>query len=541
MTIGARVELGVRAGFPTTTTCKLVVASLADGDVVITGSWGTSTITAANMVAIGSPVVGYVGSIEITGLSSLTRYTYSAVQGSKTASGSFMTAPGDRDDFSLFFAGCDCNTIYNNPDNVAYPGHVTGIWDVVRDYAQNGDLPTVGVFFVDDIGYVDYYRGDDTANTGLAVTNLTSGPASAASIKDYAIAYMSNLGMLGHATTAPTNRYVAWGRDEDRAWCSQNLNVFPQWGDHEFVNDIGILYPTASATPISVDGFSVTPAAIFAAGKAAWDAFMGPLQPAVFNAADSNGWGAALGCVNLVAPDRITNANGTWVAGSDTGVPTTFFGTNQITSILSYLESSTKPFNLFGMSNSLRNMTNTKTTSSSGGQHPMDEICNTEYLRMFRTTGLSPKSIMDNASANGLNGVSVLLHSDYHHACVKHHAATLNGSALAENFWSVYVGTVSGSTNFTMPVAEGVSYNGTTLEWDSGWTSPNNDYAGMRVDVYGSRSRPELHVTLIDANGGTMWSGKWLARSSNEALNITYEVPQLLGTSSKATSNSGAS
>lgn len=535
MTTSAQVQLGVRTGYATETSCKIVVASLADGDVTITGSWGTTTITAANMVAIGA---GFVGNTTITGLSSFTRYNFTATQGAKSTSGSFMTAPAVRDDFSLFFAGCDSHKLTGNG------GNVTGFWNKVHDYAVNGALETAGVFFVDDHGYVDRCVVDDTAGTGLAVSDTTNGVQYNANVADYAIGYMAFLGMLGDTEQDA----VAWGRDSDRVWCNQNLNYLPQWGDHEFMNDFGFVCNAGTAAPISGINPTKSGADVFAAGKAAWDAFFKPLMPTPLDG--GYGWAMSLGCVNLIAPDGITNATGDWDVGTEIpsdagGQIGTLFGDTQIDAILAYVNANPKPFNLFGIGYGIRYLEAYSTPGASGvfshgSQGAMYNHVLTEYQRLF--TGdpavANPQpSLMKSNYTNGVAGSTILLHGDYHHACVLHHQKAAYADNLAENFYSVHLGTINGSTNFSMPLAEGASYDGTTLEYTSGWTNStpgNHNYAGMRIDVYGSRSRPELYVTLMDSTGATMWAGKWMARSSNEALDTSYEVPSMVGTSVSA-------
>lgn len=535
MTTGAQVELGVRAGYADATSCKIAVASLVAGDITVSGSWGLATFV-FTPAAIGT--AGYTGGTIITGLSPFTRYSYTVTQGSKSSSGSFMTAPGDADDFSIFFVGCDCNTVFNDP---AGGGHVTGFWNEIRAYAQNGALPTAGLFFVDDHGYVDYCKADDTGYTGLKIAGGL-GPAQNGAATDYAVAYICNLGMLGNGA----DPYIAWGRDEDRVWCNQNINYLPQWGDHEFINDFGwdSNYNTSPSTLVYGGTSSATNLQIWTGGKAAWDAFMTPLMPPLL--AGGYGWAYAMGCVNLIAPDGITNCNGMWSHGTNTpqvgvgsGEPTVLFGNTQIDAILGYLNTpaNQKPFNLFGMANSIRYLSSTVTVYQSGAQHPIYDHILPEYQRLFTADPAvaNPQpSLMKNNATNGINGVTVLLHGDYHHACVMNYSKPAYTDNLAENFYSVYLGTISGSTNFTMPIAEGTTFNDTTLEYDSGWINPQHDYAGLRVDVYGSKSKPEIHIHLLNMAGNSVWSRKWYAKSGNQPVPLPHQLPGSIGTSRKS-------
>lgn len=535
MTTGAQVQLGVRTGYATGTTCKISVASLDAGEITVSGSWGVTTfpITPA---AVGEVTVGYTGSAEITGLDEFTRYTFTVTQGAKSSSGSFMTAPGQRDDFSLFFASCDNNTTHGSP-------YTTGFWDKVHEYVASGALPTVGVMFVDDHGYVDGNRADDTAGTGLMVSGapLGKGAHYYGLVSDYAIAYMCDLGMLQDTE----NPYVAWGRDADRVWCMQNLNYLPQWGDHEFTNDFAFDYNKLTATVVG--NTSVSGIAVWAAGKAAWDAFMQPLMPPVFSG--SYGWAASYGCVNLIALDSITHGDGTWnrtdLPGVGTAVINSMFGATQIDALLTWLNTpeNQRPFNLFGMCNSVRYLTDNFSVTpgavnyivyNCGAQHPIYDHCLPEYQQLVTATGNTPPSLMDNPATNGLTGATIWLHGDIHHAAVTHHKKAAYTGNAEENFYSVVLGTISGSTNFNMPIAVGESFGGTELVADSGWTNPEHNYAGTRIDVYGSKSKPELHITLMDSTGATMWAGKWYAKSSNEPVGLAYSLPRHAGTSCKA-------
>lgn len=540
MTTRSQVKIGVRPGYATTTSCKLAICSLYPEDVVVAvngvaqpavtlAAVGTDRATPVTFNGASTSTAGYAGSINITGLQPFTRYSYTVTQNGNSESGSFMTAPRATDDFSLFFGGCDNNT------NLG--GSPTGFYDKIMDYIQNGALPTVGMLFVDDLGYVDGSLVDDSAGTGHTTTGAAAATQNwkTGGVYNYALAYMGNLGLLQNTG----NAYVAWGRDSARVFCSQNMNLWPQWGDHEFVNDIGWDAPTNSVSIPS--GGTVSYATLFANGKAAWDALIKPLQPPSLGTPDTaaNHWGFTLGPVAIVAPDGITNGNGTWdraTVGVGSGEPTVVFGNNQIDDVLNFLNTSGAAFNLIGLMHSVRYLSPVVGVYQQGAQHPLYNHILPEYQRLFTAIGNTPKSVMDNPKTNGVQGVTVCLHGDYHHACVlRHQAAAYTGNA-AEQFYSVHNGTTNGSTNFSWPNAyspQGTLYDGKTyVEYESGWvntTGLNHNWAGLRIDVYGSKPQKEMHVIPMNAAGAEVWHGRFVERSSNTTFSAGYELPVEVG------------
>jgi hypothetical protein len=552
MTIGAQVAIGVRPGYATASTCKMIVASLANRDVTINCNGVNYVVAMTRTDTDGSPATpaGYTGYTTITGLSAFTRYTYTVTQtgNSGSSSGSFMTAPNANSDFSFFFSGCD-----NGLSSAAG----TGFWNKVHDYALNGALPTVGHVFVDDHGYVAEMNVDDTGYSGLKTSSI-SGAYVNGRVFDYALGYIAALGMLGNTGSAP----VAFGRNADRIWCNQNLNYIPQWGDHEFANDIGWDFPVMWASPPTtcLPASVATGATMFTSGKAAWDAFHLQLQPPSRGSgissldATANHWGLTWGCVNIVAPDGFTNANGQWnhgngATGGLTGsYPSVLFGSNQIKDCLNFLNNSPQPFNIWGMCYGIRYLDNTSTVYSSGTQHPIYDGVLAEYQQLFTAIGNTPKSVMDSNQTNGNSGVTVTVHGDYHRQMVTHNQKAAYTGNSAENFYSVWNGTTNGSTNFPFaqsgvtngtvtpgvaPTAgSGYSYGGTTLTYNSAWVQPSapgtgHRWGGCRIDVYGSKPQKEMHIVLMDELGTEMWHGRWLERSSNEVVPVDWVMPSI--------------
>lgn len=522
MPIGSVLPLGVRTGYATGTTCSIVVASLVAGDITITGNFTTKVITPVQVgtdgTVAGKTYAGYVGSGSITGLQAFTRYTYTATQGGNSVTGSFMTAPLANSDFSFFFGSCDNNT--------SYSGSPTGFYNIIEEYIKTGQLPTVGILFVDDLGYVDLNRVNDS--TSGHYVNNSFGAYYNAKIYDYALGYMSGLGMF----SSTTDNYAKWGRDSSRVYCTQNMNLWPQWGDHEFVNDIGWQYPTDDVTTV-IGNTGIRMNEIFLAGKSAWNSFIAPLQPPFIRNLDNTGnasggsnsttaanhWGFTLGCVSIMAPDMITHSNG---SANSTVDPTVVYGSNQIKDCLSFLDTSASKFNILGLAHSIRYLEALPgVTSFNGAQHPLFNHILPEYQQFFTAVGNPVKSIMDNPKTNGFQGVTCVLHGDYHHANVTQNK---NGN---ENFYSVCIGTINGSLNFDF-VTGITAYGGTNIIYDSLWAEGAHNYAGVRVDVYGSKAMKEMHVILFNASGVEVWHGRFIERSSNESLPTSWSRPSVI-------------
>lgn len=584
------IPIGIRVGYDSGTSCAVVASSLTSGNMTLVcegvtyGPFAPSAVGADRGTPDQSGGVtacyNYAFSVTTSGFSPLTRHTFtvSQVGNSGSVSGSFMTKPSATSDFSFFFGGCDAT--YSTGGDSTGDGNNHGGWNIIQQYVQNGALPTAGIIFVDDHGYVDgnyvndenyavgYYSaaggwGYDIDATWASYSNVngsgrrhsSSYQTAAATHKqyDYALGYMSMLGMFGSdhnrkfALSNPalgsqtTSIATIIGRDPSRVYCCQNLNYWPQFGDHEFGDDIG--WDNVTSTNAN-----------WVPGKAVWDAFMGPLQPPKFNAANGNAWGMTLGCVTLIAPDGITNANGMWGTNRSTITPTTVqpytpvagelpnivYGASQINDILTYVDTQAKPFTVFGMMNSIHYpyppsnipLGGYSSVFECGAQHPIADLIPSEYNQWYRnnsTIQASPLSIMANPKTNGIAGVTLNLHGDYHRSMVVKNHAPAAGNLLAELTYSVGLGTINGSSNFRVPatVAQGSDLTGYTLikYLSQGWDNTTHKYHVMRVDVYGSKAVRELHVILMDETGAEMWHGRWLERSSNEVVPVTYSAP----------------
>lgn len=499
-------------GYATGSTCKILVITLNDPTSDPVSVTVNGTTTEVSLTARGSPTVCWTGVHTVSGLSEFTRYSWSVTQGVNSDSGGFMTTPAWRDDWMFVFAGCDPASGYSS----AATHLQSGAWYDIYTRVQASTYPCVGMFFVDDLGYVDSREIDDTANTGLATGGV---PQTTLALNDYLIAWCSFFGMLGSSNVAdldtgdPLSRRVWYPRETHRAWCRKNLNWWPQWGDHEFSNDIG----WDNDSPVVTAGSNArwtTYATVDGAGKDAWDVLLGLIQPPSSGVLDTvaNHWVMRVGCVTLAAPDAITHSDAAIVEATPypTTAITTMFGANQIDDTLNAIHSAQGAFTFMGLGNSLRYPTSntaTLTEFSSGAQHPIYDHCTGEYQRIFTRTnyGADPASLMASNNTNGVGGNLICLHSDYHrgHCYLMKKASYLNNNA--ENFYAVGVGTVGGTTNFPVQdvnAADAVGETAADVEVISAGTA--NAYGGnpvfwnLIVTVLGSRSPEECYVRLGD-------------------------------------------
>jgi hypothetical protein len=504
----------VRPGYATDTTCKIGVWSTTAGSVTLSVGGYTDTQSLIGFPS-GNPVVYYYH-FTATGLNEFVQYDFTVTHSADdNASGKCYTAPSETDDFAFHFYSCD------NPGN--HQAHISGFHEHIHDYALNGDLPLVGIMAVDDLGYVDAMNVDDSEADGTGVANPDGVAPPSCTAGDnrkqaYAIAYMCAWGML----TGTTNNLnlKAFGNDLHRHWNQENINIWPQWGDHEFTNDLGFEGTTLDAGANQ---------SLYNDAKAAWDVFYGGIQPPTFSAY-SNGWGFELGAAYLSALDNITNGQGTTFVNGGTDL-TQYLGITAITDYLSAVEAAQKAFNINGMQFGIRYLDNeanvTSKSDNGAAQHALYNHQRTEYQRLFTQELQDPPSLMDNDYTNGALGIWLGLHGDWHRAKVEHHEAAAYTSNLAENFYDITMGTNNGSFNFGMNAAIKTAYDAgdpmpptasgdqvaqtTTMEYlGKDWETTTSaidatndiypEFWGLRIEVYGSRYPKEMHVILLGAN-----------------------------------------
>lgn len=505
----SRMPFALRFGYSNGSTIEVVAHSLSSSNVSINVS-GVGTTLFSAMAQLGTDS-GSTANTEamfyeaktISGLSPLTQYSYTATQDGNTLTGTFYSAPTSEDsDFSFFAGTCD---------NIESLGGVpAGMYTHIRDYMENGALPTVGLLHVDDhYGYMDWNAADDGTHSVAGAAAYQSGE-----VYEYAVGASAALGLLDEGG----NAYCTAGHNVDRQFVYNNLPVWPQKGDHDSgVDDMGW-----GVNPAGVG----LPTTQYTNSKVVWDAILEPLQPPPVDGSNSEAWGFAVGPVYIAAVDAITNGTGD---GSSSAAPTTVLGTTQIDSVLTAMDN-TSPFKILGMANGIRYLSATK-TNQNGAQYPLS-LHAAEYARLFTASGNPTKSLMDNDNTNGVNGTMLVVLGDYHGLKFQYNkkAGTLN-----EWFYSINLGTLTGATNFKVVPAT-TEYDGSTVEYSDGPAvhATTNDYWCVRFDVYGSRYPKELHAVAIDKNGDEVFSRKFVHR-----ITMNDGVPVSTATFDKKVSMSG--
>ncbi len=532
------MAVGLQAGYATQSTCKILVVSNTLDDVIVScnGQKYVAVMAVAGDAALdpeydvlgdtsfrppgsllkeyGITEACFTGAVEVTGLSPFTRYSVSAKVGGDVASISFMSAPSEDDDFTLFIGTCiSSNGHINNPTGSGQDGMFT----YMQDYAANpGNLPIAGFFCIDDHLYIDRLREiiDDKADTGhfrcSRKYNGIGDPVTTG-VEDhdynYALAYLIPFdGFLSHNELSGNAKAAQTGA---RAWAYKNLNWMCQWGDHEFNNNIGLFNEAATYEPF------------YSKGKNAWDAFTGQLTPPRINTNNSAAWSATYGPVQLIAPDRVTNAN------DPTGSNGPLLGASQIADIKGAIGADPAPFKIMLMASSIRNMN----VAGKGPQEPMWNMgsgSKAEYQNLFTDAG----GMVDLSNANGFSFLTC--HGDWHvGAAIKNENTD---GVNPEDFYSLYAGTMNGSsngTNWDDAFAVGDSYEGSIFVYFDDTTSDpvtnppaRKDYWVVQIEVFGSRSPKQMRVSLINKAKMSQAFTGWWEQGQAGNLPVVPHVPR---------------
>jgi hypothetical protein len=522
-----------KSGIAVGTTCPVTVASLSAGDAIVHVPGANPERYEVELTAVGTdhptdpvtfPQSGFVGSVLITGLPEwLSDHPYTVTQNGNTESFVLQSAPASNQDFAFVFASCD------NCDN--WSGR-SG-WEGIMEYAKNpASLPMAGVIFSDDHGYADWNPIDDTAGTGLASAEYPTHPVAATTVSefDYTLNYLAHAGLLSPSKeTLNFGSDNYWGNDEARRWCFANLNYMPQWGDHEFSNDIGW-----------DDGSRLTKADIWAAGKAAWDAFMAPLQQPAYikdkaGARDTSSYhlGFELGCVKFAMPEYRTNGDGLINESLPQGqTGTTQFGNDHIDDILDELNTD-HPFKILGMVCGVRELNGDPGNTNSrraGTQQALANYNTDEYARLMTRNAVSPdpESLMQNRKTNGSAGNLIALYGDHH--CLSHQEHRNLTGDNPEHFDTVQVGSITGTFAVTAStVGTGTVYNGTTIKMlkqhQDLLTYPRNSLNTCVFEVYGSEDIPRIVLRIYDGLYNEWYTREWSRSPSGNTSNNEGEKP----------------
>lgn len=494
--------VGVRVGNITKTTATAVLCSLTNTTTTFLVNGVTTTINSGDWTAIGtdagSPTeAGFYKTISISSLTAFTEYSWTVTQGAWSNSGSFRTAANATDDFTLFFASC----FNRGSSGVEQPGFLS----YIRDYQQNGALPVQAILWLDDLYYVDTLQ----VSGGGKVS--ADSPDNILREYEYALAWFAWMGMMDSDQTYP----VPTLNDT-----LENSAFMPQWGDHEFTNDIKPGDAWVSATPYHATNPAVT--GYDGVGLTAYQKLIQPLQGTGVSIksldTQSNHWAADFGIVRYIAADGITRATGTPL--------TTGLGNNQIDDILAAMNISTPVFKLLGMYNELR----TIGTGTYAVNKTNEILPTSEYQRMFTTTGGT--SISTNKYTCGAHGVSIVLKGDNHSGAWSYLQAPASGGQAPETIFVCNSNNARGaiSTRVTTEVTSDspVVDDNAKIYWS------NNQIgrcAGIQIDVYGSTGKINVKFIWKDGVSNTppyTWTtavSRWFcAQRGNEGVDTEAEA-----------------
>ena len=538
--LGPQVAIGVRIGYAKAPTAKMVVMSLTGGAITVTCNGVGYTVTPISTDSDGganSPA-GYTTAVTITGLAEFTAYTYTITQvgNAGSVSGSFRTLPSQNDDFCFYFLTCDANAAVAGAQHT---GH--GFYKNIRQQIAAGGLPCVGILHIDDHGY----NSNRMCMTGKADGLDTTAPSAANTAYAFCAAWLNFYGLHTSSSASTgfsdaditTNIYANndIGRSPDRVWCMQNLAVWPQWGDWEFDNDIGMDFPTTN--PGVANGYHKTYTGNVGnkdgGGYLAWQKFMAPIQPPALNAANGNAWSMDLGCVRVIATDGITNSNGAitnynnTIGANDANVTQigSMLGSGQIADILS-VGLHELPFTFLGLMNGVRYMADMVYEWESGAQHPIKNHCPAEFASLFTSTG----------SLTGKPATLFTMNGDYHNGHVYHHKIT--DGAVTTNFYEIGAGTMSRSTNFSADqvlsgTPLGGAYKGSVVEYITqgvGVEYAKHTYWGVKVSVRGSKQTREMTIDLMGSDSSVIWSGRFIGWQGTRKFASDFKIANIVGT-----------
>ena len=406
-----------------------VVFSLSNTGVSVTVDGKTQTVNLtvcgadrSTNDASGSTTLGYTASFNVSGLAEDVDINWSATQGSDTISGSFHTTGQFGTKGTLFFTTC-----FNSHPN----GLSVNAWSCIEAYIDQKDSPVLSVIHLDDIYYSD---------GGLATTQ-----SGAQSAQGKTIQYPNNNGVYKTQYDYAA-WYFTWGQVLD-GWKnpdnSETLNgayltdsmsnvlsktcFMPQWGDHEFVNNLHNVDKT-----IVPNQFHKTTNGFDGNALVVYNQLMKPLQGTSIATADtqSNHWAATFGPVKVITADAMTRP------------ATDRYGDNQVLDLLNEANDPTVPFKIICTPVSGNERVYQEGFLSSA-QYKTEVTDYPEFQRMFVDSGQTPTALCDNPLCNGGVGNFLTMRGDWHTGCVYEYTATVNG--IPENFVEVSLATMSAS------------------------------------------------------------------------------------------------
>jgi len=468
--------------------------------------------------------VGYVGSVEVTGIPDFPARIDATVEQAGTPNGTLVTpislicipAPGVH--FGLPMATCDNfgAAWRGSPADRIEDPQSSGMWTYIMENANNAGAPYAGVMMIDDInGYVDWGWAYDDAvgGTGRKNTNAVTSTVQAQNVEskvsyDYVLFEFLACGM-GTVVESPapepglSGEYLPnwWARNESRLWCQHNLPFWFQYGDHEIQDDFGYklgMFRTSTSFTENYDGNTSDHQAVTCIERwkqgitDSYDPLFKDLQGVSIAASDpdANHWALTLGDVRFVAPDCYWNASG------DSGAS----AAPEMVSVLGLPQVDDLNANMNGVWNIIASPIGYKGLTSPGTQ---------------ATRGANwPFAQLNPAEFAALNKPDVFVSGDYHHMWAGVDADTTMISS----------GTITGSQNINnASLSDG---NGITMLYDAlGWSTDNADKPGAGFGFAAIEMTDTLRAYVVDGkvNNSFNTGVKLVYAGDGEMANLTFK------------------
>ena len=512
-------------GALTTTGATAVILSLSSADITlsINGATYTNTPTKAGDDRGSADIAGdthacYFTTQAVTGLTEDTVYPWTITQGVGSDSGQFKTSNSSKAaKFSIALPTCF------NPNNADENG--TTAYDFLQTYMQTTEYPMLAMVHADDIYYADGFFGanaTDFNSQGKEFSNDIQKVVDPRPEYDYALNYAMWAGILEPfyetTDTEQTTQIASGALSPAFQWCKSNTCFMPQWGDHEFQNNIG--WTGGPALTNVPNGYHETTGDYAGKGLNVWNDLMAPLQGTTAQSADTvaNHWYVDFGSLRMILPDPVTNA----VAS------TTVYGNNQIDDCLDLADGGQWFTAIVNPAVAGRGFTNYDAVYTETSYKDENHVL-AEYNRLWVNEAQSPLSLMDNPNTNGQMGCTFMFRGDWHAAGWLRYYGSADTGIVAESFHEIGLCSVSGSNGTSMYLKDtgnaalltdeveiigGPTYSATIA---NGGASKPNIIVMTILEVDGTLTTPQAKVTQWDIE---VW-----ADGTSEADYFVTDIP----------------
>jgi len=392
----------------------------------------------------GVTYAGYRGTQVISGITAFQAYAWSATQSGITYSGTQYPAPQHKgQDFAVGYGTCFGPSATDDEQDTA--------WTFLNWYRQHGSLPYINTFFIDDIYYADgnfsytYPTWVDPHGKTMETTVVQY-----RSQYDFSLLYGCWFGIFGPFYD-PTDTALEFpmchaAHHIDFMELLDNSAFMPSVGDHEFINNIWDA--NLATVPNQVHA---TAGAYDGNGYVVWTQLMQPLSgttAAVTADAHALHWYCDLGSMRHIASDpstQVTFGVDMYGAGQLADLRLVADGTQWFTSLGMPLGCREPPLNYY----------------PTGFGYKSENFVVADYNNLMRTTGLTPKSLMDNNRTNGNLGATWIVRGDNHQGDCFYFMDAAGGGLAAESFNELCLNTMNDN------VSSGTQYHPDYINWEA--------------------------------------------------------------------------